>query len=179
VATNDALVLTIVLLGGCSTHEPKVEPAAPSAGSDRPRAALVVDHITLLEPEDLIAKRLPDVDAFSGVLKRVTDTVIAFDGAHPDALPADLDAIVALRPSKMHVWLVGAAGDITIPELDAALAALATVAVREGAVAAVITIARPGTPRAKPGPYMPSSWKRAAGSGKDVDAVIETTWPAR
>ena len=155
---------------------------APTEGSGSAAAvvsanAAVLDHVTLLEPEAVIGERLSDQDALTSTLKAAGGLVSAYDTQHPGALPADFDLVFAARPGAVHGWLVGASGDIAAPDLEKAIAALPALPVKDGVVALVATFAHPGTAAPQRGPYLPASWKAAAGSGGgSVDDVIAKAW---
>jgi hypothetical protein len=162
--------------GGSAAAAP-VEAVAPAPPSPSP-SALALDHITLLEPNEILEARLSDADGLTAAMKQATAAITAYDTQHPGALPAELDLVIAARANAIHAWAVGASGDISAPGLDAALAKLPVVPVKSGVVGAVATLVRPGTQPAKRGPYLPASWKAAAGAGgASVDDVIEKAWP--
>ena len=177
------------LLLGCAAcgHKSGDPPAAGAgsaiavAGSAAPAASAngaALDHITLLEPEAVIGERLTDQDALTSTVKAAGTLITTYDAQHPGALPADFDLVFAARPGAVHGWLVGAAGDIAAPELDKAIAALPAIPVKQGVVALVATFAKPGTAAPQRGPFLPASWKAAAGAaGGSVDDVIAKAWP--
>ena len=173
----------VVVLVACGKSEPAdrgtaaVTSGSAAAGSAAPRAdVLAVDHVTLLHPEAVIGQRLADTDGLAATLKAVGAAVVAYDGAHA-GLPAELDAIVVARKGAVRVWLVGATGDLAIPQLDQTFGKLAALDVSESNVGAVITLRRSPTTAAR-GPYLPASWKQAAGkNGMQLDQVIDAAWP--
>lgn len=172
-----ALLLVQLIASSCGKAQPTdpVDPpkTSPSATTSTP---LAVDHATLLEPDDVVGTRVVDQDALATTMKDITTMVIAYDAKHSNVLPPELDVVVVVRPSGMRLWLVGAAGDLDIPELEAAVAKLPKVAVREGNVAVITTFAHAKSATREP--YLPTSWKAAAGkNGSDIDSVIDVVWP--
>jgi hypothetical protein len=170
-------ILLLAVLVACSKTEPADHAASGSAVAASPRAdALALDHVTLLYPEAVIATRLPDTDGFAATLKSVGAAVGAYDAEH-EGLPADLDAIVVARKGAIRVWLVGPSGDVAIPQLDQTFGKLAAPRVIEGNVGAVATLRRTKATAARE-PYLPASWKQAAGKqGGQLDQVIDAVWP--
>jgi hypothetical protein len=179
----------VCLHAACGSNDPTPPPAAPAPAAKGAPAAepapvakpsgptLAVDHVTLLQPEAVIGERVADVDTLSNVVQAASDAIVAYDGAHPHALPDDLDAILVARKDALRVWLVAATGDLAIPALDTTLAALPKVAVTTGNVAVVITLVRAGTTAPKRDTLLPAAWKQAASAGPmDIDHVIDAVW---
>lgn len=174
------LLLVTVLIAACGkdhSNEPADPPKVKLSPIAMTSAPLAVDHATLLEPDDVVGKRVVDQDAFAATIKDVTVAVIAYDAKHPNVLPTELDIVVVMRQGGLRLWLVGAEGDLPIPEqLQSAVAAMPKVAVREGNVAVITTLARARS--AGRAPYLPTSWKAAAGkNGSDIDSIIAAVWP--
>jgi hypothetical protein len=149
--------------------------AAPTAST---RVTLTTDHVTLLQPEAVIDKRLADPEGFAVLIKAATNAVAIYDGSHPDVLPGEVDIVLVARPNRVRCWLVGAKGDLEVPELEGPFANLPKVAVREGNVGAVATLTRAGGAKGGPrAPYLPATWKAAAGRhGSEIDGVIDAAW---
>jgi hypothetical protein len=173
------VIAVLVVLAAC-----KRSPPAPSAGSGSsvPAAAtpaIELDHLTLLEPNSVLGERVTDADALSSLVKAAAQIVAAQDQAHPGSFPDDFDLVLAARPHAVHGWVVGPHGDLALPAVETAIAALPAPPVKEGVVGMVATMKRAGKTAAQRGPYLPASWKAAAGSGAEIDAVIEKAWPAK
>ena len=147
------------------------------AAKDAASGALALKHVKLLHPEPVIEKRVSS-DELGALLKSASSAVIAYDAAHPNELPADVDLVIVARPDAVRCWIVGRTGDVVVPALNDAFAKLAKPNVKEGNVAAVQTLTRSGTYVAPRDPYLPSGWKYAADQhGTDIDKVIDTVWP--
>ena len=180
--------LLLVIIAACGKSKPAqghegsagsatVAPAATEAPAAT-GSSLALDHLTMLEPDAVAGERVTDADALTNVIKQATNVVIAYDAAHAGALPADLDVVVVVRANATRAWVVGPSGDLAMPDLTAALAKLPAIPVKESVVGVVATLVRAGTEPAKRGPYLPASWKAAAGpGGGSVDDVIEKAWP--
>jgi hypothetical protein len=158
-------------------------PAAPTVTAETgttasARPSLQLDHVTLLQPDSVLAERLVEIDTLAAATKSVEDAVIAYDASHPNSLPSELDVILVARPSGVRCWLVGAGGDVEVPELEEALRSVPKVKVLRGNVGAVGTFARAGATVSQHAPRIPTTWRTAAGErGADVDHVIDTVWP--
>lgn len=173
-----ALALLIAATAACNetSKDAGKDPQAVKDAAVAP-GPMAMKHVKLLEPEAVIEKRVSS-DELAALLKGASGAVIAYDAAHPNALPAELDLVVVARPNAVRCWLVGATGDVTVPALEESFAKLAKPNVREGNVAAVQTLARSGTYVAPRDPYLPGGWKYAADKhGSDIDRVIDTVWP--
>lgn len=89
-------------------------PVTPTpAVSSRAAGALDVDHIALLQPENVVAQRT-DAETLAALLKPMMSMVIAYDGRLPD----ELDVFVAVRTGAVRVWLASVTGDLRVPELE-------------------------------------------------------------
>lgn len=171
-----AAIATTSTLAACK-DPPKETGSEPAKDAGAQPAALALKHVKLLHQEAVIEKRV-STDELAALLKSASAAVIAYDAAHPNALPADLDLLVVARPNAVRFWLVSATGDVAPPGLDEAFAKIAKPNVKEGNVAAVQTMTRIGTFAAPRDPYLPSGWRYAADQyGTDVDRVIDTVWP--
>jgi hypothetical protein len=184
------ILCLIALSVGCGKSK-SADPATGSAGSTAATsgaptatsgAKLAMDHVTLLHPEADIEARVADqaafTTAFSGAIKSATDFVIAYDGAHAGVLPASLDVLIVARAPGARAWVVGASGDIAVPGLEALIAGLPKLPIKDGNVAAAATLQREGAASAERGPYLPAAWKAAAASGgSEMDQVIDKAWP--
>jgi hypothetical protein len=164
--------------GSAAVAPAPTEASAPAKAPAATGSSLALDHMTMLEPDAVAGERLTDADALTNVIKQATNAVIAYDAAHAGALPADVDVVIVVRANATRAWVVGPSGDLAMPDLTASLAKLPAIPVKESVVGIVATLVRAGTEPAKRGPYLPASWKAAAGpGGGSVDDVIEKAWP--
>jgi hypothetical protein len=158
-----------------SSGEGKYEaPVPPTPAPPRDAAgALAVDHIDLLQPEDVVAQRT-DAKTLSALLEPIMSTVVAYSRGLPD----EFDVFVAARAGAARIWLASATGDLTVPELERDLAKIPRVAIRSGAVAVAIRFVRGGTEVSPHGKwFLPASWKAAAGQGRVIDVDIDRVGP--
>ena len=126
------LLAAVVALGACdkggastsSGAGATTKRSASEMSAPKTTTALATDHVTLLQPEDVISQRMTDVDGFAATLKAVTTAIVSYDAGHAGVLPAELDAVVVARGSAVRVWLAAASGDVTIAELDQTLASM-------------------------------------------------------
>lgn len=175
-------LLVLLLLAGCgkgaSTPSPGSNSQTSSGTSEAPLASLLtLQSVTLLEPEGVIEQRISDVDALSTLLKGVAEAVGGFDVAHTGTLPAQVDVVVVVRATGTRVWLVGPAGDVAAPGLDADIAKLAPIPVKERHVAAILHLLREGATPNQERLQLPAAWSAAAGAeGSDIDTVIDRVW---
>jgi hypothetical protein len=177
------LILTLVIVAACSKGSSSKEqgsaapPAAATASAPtQAKATLATQNIRLLETEDVISQRLPDVDAFSDLLKSVGSAVIAYDVTHP--LPDELYVAVVARATGTRVWVTTPKGDVPTPGLDEDIAKLRKAPVKDGNVAAVIALLRTGASATTTDPVIPAAWKAAAPKGgASIDDVIDRVWP--
>ena len=171
-----ALTLLLAVTTAC-TETPKDPPKEAAKDAAVQPGPLALKHLKLLQPEATIEKRVSS-DELAAVLKSASSAVVAYDVAHPNELPADIDLVFVARPNAVRWWIVGRAGDVVAPALTDSLAKLTKPNVKEGNVAAVQTMTRSGTYVAPRDPYLPSGWKYAADQhGSDIDKVIDTVWP--
>jgi hypothetical protein len=153
-----------------------VSPAEPPASGSADPSALTMDHVTLLQPEAVIEKRLSDQKGWATTIKAAAAVVTAYDKAQRGALPSDLDLVIVGRPGALRCWLSGEQGDVVASELDQAFAKLPKFGVREGNVGVVVRIVRPSANPPARGPasaFLPAALKQ----GGDIDAVIDAAWP--
>jgi hypothetical protein len=182
-----ALLLLLVIGSACSkgkaveeTGGSAVSSTAPSAPAPRAKpgaATVALDHLSLLQPEALIEKRVKDQDELATSVKQVPSLVAAYDELHPGVLPASFDVVLVARPTAMRAWLVSDKGDVAVPDLERGIANMPRFAVTEGNVAFALSFVRAGTQATPHDPYIPAAWKAAAGNGTDVDQVIDKAWP--
>ena len=176
-----ALVLLLIIATACSKKTESsagsaTNPAGSATATKSSGAALDVDHLTMLQPEAVVEARVADQDAFTDAIKSAKELVVAYDKDNPGALPADFDVFVVLRAGAIRAWLVGPSGDVSVPKLEASIAALPKVAVKESNVGVAMTMAR--GPAEKRNLYMPAAWKAAAApGGSEISDTIEKAWP--
>jgi hypothetical protein len=147
------------------------------ASAEQELAELELHHVTLLQPDPVIEQRVTDQSELAASLKHVPALVSSYDEGHRGVLPEVLDVLLVVRPNGLRVWLVGAAGDISNPDLERALAGIPRFGVKASNIAVVLTFVRVGVKENDRDPYLPSSWKAAAGSGTAIDDVIDQVWP--
>ncbi len=149
----------------------------PATKADTPLLAMA--NVRLLQPEVDIERRLDNVDALGDLIQRATDAVVAYDRDHAGALPSTIDVFVVARAGSVRVWVTGPAGDVSLPELNAAFAKLPPIAVREENVAVDARMVRAGTAPTSTEPYLPTSWRQAASAGAhgtSVDEIVKAVW---
>ena len=174
----DGKLALVLALTACGTDkaasQTENKPGSGSAPVAPPITGLVIDHVTLLQPEDVFGARAPDTKKVAATIKDVEAAIRTYDAVHAGALPAGFDLILVVRPTAMRAWLVDEKGDVAAPELEATIAKLPRFDVTERNVGIILTIGLAGTKTPHHDPWLPSSWK-AAGGGY-IDDTIDKVW---
>ncbi|HEX4292906.1 MAG TPA: hypothetical protein VHZ29_02095 [Rhizomicrobium sp.] len=142
-------------------------------------APYAMQSITLLQPQDTIAQRVP-VTALTNYIKAVNEAVATKLASGPPPPPMGIALIVAIRPNGASNAWIGAVSDIPAATHDAIIAAARSVAppvVTGGTVVLAIDASLNGGTAPGGGGDMPlpPEWKKGPG-GVEVTALVDSIW---
>lgn len=157
------------------------------AGSARAVAPLAVHDVVLIQPGDVLSRRIGQdaMAAWTTALQAAAGEVVA---AHPSQLPTAGFVVVVTRPAPaggpvaVHTWLdfEPALASPTATALTDRLAAVPAPTVAEGPVVVTLRVSLWGARAPARHAPAPAAWREAAhaaGHTLPLDELIAATWP--
>ncbi len=151
------------------------------SGHSKAAERLSMDSITLLQPEQVIEERVPDIEAFARYTKQVESAVRTHLEHNEDKTPAAGFIVMAVRPGgQTRVWLDLEPERSDEAEIVSAAQAVKGYPVRFGTVIHAVKVSVDGAPQ-RPGQLPnPDSWRAAMKSDAEpveIGELVDRLWP--